>query len=65
MAWKKATLTWESGTAGPVRTQTAEVEAAEAPVLALEIRGGFLRTRLDGTISHFNVDRIIAIDEIP
>ena len=65
MAWKIATLTWESGTGGPIFTRTVEVAAAEESPLAIEIRGGFLRTRQDGVISHINVARIIAIDELP
>lgn len=65
MAWKKAILTWEGGTGGAIRTQTVEVEMSEMLPCHLRNRDGFIRTRLNGTISHVNADRIVAIDEIP
>ncbi|WP_064257145.1 hypothetical protein [Rhodococcus sp. HS-D2] len=65
MSWKNANLTYEAGTGGALRTETVQVEMSEMFSGYLRNREGFLRTRLNGVISHVNVVRIVAIDELP
>ncbi|WP_418346205.1 hypothetical protein [Rhodococcus pyridinivorans] len=65
MSWKNANLTYEAGTGGALRTEPVQIEMSDLVSGYLRQRDGFLRVRRNNVISHVNVARILAIDEIP